>query len=77
LTTARRTGQRAWDEVQPADVRVDLRGNLPILHLLGRDLTTLMHRTAGRDFRLTNVEGREADEILTRTPQSPLLGPVM
>ncbi|MCA9176036.1 MAG: DUF1501 domain-containing protein [Planctomycetales bacterium] len=34
------------------------------LHLLGLDHTALTFRYAGRDFRLTNVAGRVADEII-------------
>ena len=36
-----------------------------ILHLLGLDHEKLTYRYAGRDFRLTNVAGKVADEILT------------
>ena len=35
-----------------------------ILHLLGLDHEKLTYRYAGRDFRLTNVAGRVAKEIL-------------
>jgi len=35
-----------------------------ILHLLGLDHERLTYRYAGRDFRLTDVEGRVAKEIL-------------
>ena len=34
------------------------------LHLLGLDHTKLTFRYAGRDFRLTNVSGRVAHEII-------------
>ncbi len=36
-----------------------------ILHLLGLDHKRLTYRYAGRDFRLTNVAGQVAEEILT------------
>ena len=36
-----------------------------ILHLLGLDHELLTYRYAGRDFRLTNVSGKVAREILT------------
>ena len=36
-----------------------------ILHLLGLDHKKLTYRYAGRDFRLTNVAGQVAEEILT------------
>ena len=36
-----------------------------ILHLLGLDHTRLTYRYAGRDFRLTDVEGRVIREIMT------------
>jgi uncharacterized protein (DUF1501 family) len=35
-----------------------------LLHLLGMDHTRLTYRYAGRDFRLTDVEGKVAKEIL-------------
>ena len=35
-----------------------------ILHLLGFDHTKLTYRHAGRDYRLTDVEGRVVREIL-------------
>jgi hypothetical protein len=35
-----------------------------ILHLLGLDHTRLTHRHGGRDFRLTNVGGTVARNIL-------------
>ena len=35
-----------------------------ILHLLGFDHTRLTYRHAGRDFRLTDVDGRVVREIL-------------
>ncbi|MBP90822.1 MAG: sulfatase [Planctomycetaceae bacterium] len=35
-----------------------------ILHLLGLDHTRLTYRYAGRDFRLTNVRGNVAEEII-------------
>jgi hypothetical protein len=35
-----------------------------ILHLLGLDHERLTYRYAGRDFRLTDVGGRVAREIL-------------
>ncbi|MCA1702936.1 MAG: DUF1501 domain-containing protein, partial [Actinobacteria bacterium] len=35
-----------------------------ILHLLGLDHERLTYRYAGRDFRLTDVEGRVIREIL-------------
>ena len=35
-----------------------------ILHLLGLDHERLTHRYAGRDFRLTDVSGKVAKEIL-------------
>ena len=35
-----------------------------LLHLLGIDHERLTFRYAGRDFRLTNVAGRVAREIL-------------
>ena len=35
-----------------------------ILHLLGLDHERLTYRYAGRDFRLTDVEGRVVEEIL-------------
>ncbi len=35
-----------------------------ILHLLGLDHERLTYRYAGRDFRLTDVEGRVVQEIL-------------
>jgi hypothetical protein len=34
------------------------------LHLLGLDHTKLTYRYAGRDFRLTDVYGRVASEII-------------
>jgi hypothetical protein len=34
------------------------------LHLLGLDHTKLTYRYAGRDFRLTDVYGRVANEII-------------
>ena len=34
------------------------------LHLLGRDHERLTYRYAGRDFRLTDVHGHVAKEIL-------------
>ena len=36
-----------------------------ILHLLGLDHTRLTYRHAGRDFRLTDVEGRVVRAIMT------------
>ena len=36
-----------------------------ILHLMGLDHEKLTYRYAGRDFRLTDVEGRVVNEILT------------
>ena len=36
-----------------------------ILHLLGFDHTKLIYRFQGRDYRLTDVEGRVVREILT------------
>ena len=36
-----------------------------VLHLLGLDHTKLTYRYAGRDFRLTDVYGRVADEIIS------------
>jgi hypothetical protein len=35
-----------------------------ILHLLGFDHTRLVHRSQGRDFRLTDVHGRIVQGIL-------------
>jgi hypothetical protein len=35
-----------------------------LLHLLGFDHTRLTYRYAGRDFRLTDVQGRVVSEIL-------------
>jgi uncharacterized protein (DUF1501 family) len=35
-----------------------------ILHLMGLDHTKLTYRYSGRDFRLTDVEGKVATEIL-------------
>ena len=35
-----------------------------ILHLMGLDHEKLTYRYAGRDFRLTDVAGRVADEII-------------
>jgi hypothetical protein len=35
-----------------------------LLHLLGFDHTRLTYRYAGRDFRLTDVEGRVVNEIV-------------
>ncbi|MEO2009400.1 MAG: DUF1501 domain-containing protein, partial [Pirellulaceae bacterium] len=35
-----------------------------ILHLLGMDHTKLTYRYAGRDFRLTDVHGNVAHEIM-------------
>ena len=35
-----------------------------MLHLLGMDHTKLTYNYAGRDFRLTDVEGRVIQEIL-------------
>jgi hypothetical protein len=35
-----------------------------LLHLLGIDHEKLTHRHAGRDFRLTDVSGNVAKEIL-------------
>ena len=35
-----------------------------VLHLLGMDHTKLTYRYAGRDFRLTDVYGRVASEII-------------
>jgi hypothetical protein len=35
-----------------------------MLHLLGLDHERLTYRHAGRDYRLTDVEGRVAKEIL-------------
>ena len=34
-----------------------------ILHLLGLDHERLTYRYAGRDFRLTDVEGRVVDDL--------------
>ena len=39
--------------------------NATILHLLGLDHTRLTYRHAGRDFRLTDVEGRVVRAIMT------------
>ena len=36
-----------------------------VLHLLGIDHERLTYRHAGRDFRLTDVHGHVANEILT------------
>jgi hypothetical protein len=36
-----------------------------ILHLMGLDHERLTYRYSGRDFRLTDVSGRVAREILT------------
>ena len=52
-------GERAVDGV--IDTR-DLHAT--ILHLLGLDHEALTYRYAGRDFRLTNVSGRVAREII-------------
>ena len=35
-----------------------------ILHLMGIDHEELTYRYSGRDFRLTDVEGRVANEII-------------
>ena len=35
-----------------------------ILHLMGLDHTRLTYRYSGRDFRLTDVEGRVVKEII-------------
>jgi len=35
-----------------------------MLHLLGLDHESLTYRFAGRDFRLTDVHGRVATEII-------------
>jgi len=39
-----------------------------VLHLLGLDHTRLTYRHSGRDFRLTDVEGRVIHDILARPP---------
>ena len=36
-----------------------------ILHLLGLDHEQLTYRHAGRDYRLTDVEGRVINEIIS------------
>ena len=38
--------------------------NATVLHLLGLDHERLTYRYQGREFRLTDVEGRVIDELL-------------
>jgi hypothetical protein len=48
----------AVNPVHPHDLQAT------VLHLLGLDHTRLTFRYSGRDFRLTDVEGRVVNEIL-------------
>ncbi len=56
------------DELEPtvAENRVHVHDfHATILHLLGIDHERLTYRSAGRDFRLTDVHGKVVHELLS------------
>ena len=57
------TDEFGWDAIENRMHVHDLHATM--LHLLGLDHESLTYRFAGRDFRLTDVHGRVAHEIIT------------
>ena len=56
------TDEFGWDAIENRMHVHDLHATM--LHLLGLDHESLTYRFAGRDFRLTDVHGRVATEII-------------